>query len=45
MHTSEAVPSPALRPETDSAQKNCLARVLGFRDIVLLIIAKPNPDA
>src|SRR4051812_596170 len=38
MHTSETVPPPALRPETDSSPKNCLARVLGFRDIVLLII-------
>jgi APA family basic amino acid/polyamine antiporter len=38
MHTSEAVPSTALRPEPNSSRKNALARVLGFRDIVLLVI-------
>src|SRR3954463_15756661 len=38
MHRSEAATSPALRAGPGSSRGRDLARVLGFRDIVLLII-------
>src|SRR4051794_33760763 len=38
MHMSEAAASPALRAVPESSRPRDLARVLGFRDIVLLII-------
>jgi basic amino acid/polyamine antiporter, APA family len=38
MQTSEAVPSSALRAGPESSTTNRLSRVLGFRDIILLII-------